>query len=63
MTPDDLAATVSEAAKALRVSRYTVYRLIESERLKPVPNLSPTRIAWRELERFVNSDNTGPTAA
>ncbi len=63
MTPEPLAYTVSEAAKALRVSRYTVYRLIESKALTPVPNLSPTRIAVQEVQRFANSTANADTAA
>lgn len=63
MSPEPLAYTVPEAARALRVSRSTVYRLLETGALKPVPNLSPTRIAVRELESFAAQTDTGPTAA
>lgn len=63
MSPEPLAYTVPEAARALRLSRSTIYRLIETKALTPIPNLSPTRIAVRELERFAAQTDTGPTAA
>lgn len=43
-------ATVAEAAKALRVSRGTVYTLIDRGHLKSINILRSRRIPWSSIE-------------
>lgn len=48
--------TVDEVAARLRVSRRSVYRLIEEGRIRPIhPVPGKTRITVRELEAYVAS--------
>ena len=50
---DKLLLRLDEAARALGVSRATLYRLIAAGRLRAVRVGRATRIPARELERFV----------
>jgi predicted DNA-binding transcriptional regulator YafY len=54
VTIDPLTVTVAEAAGAIKVSTWTIYKLIREEKLARVPHLHQCRIAVDELKRFVN---------
>jgi len=53
METPQLALTIPEAARALRVSRSTIYRLINDGLLDTVQVRSNTRIRPADLDRFL----------
>jgi len=53
--------TVSEVAAALRVSRMTIYRLIEAKRLAAIRVGHTFRIPEPALKRYLDAEET-PTA-
>lgn len=53
-TFDPLVYTINEAAAALKVSTWTIYKLVREGKLTRVPHLHQCRIAKAEIERIVN---------
>jgi len=46
--------TVDEAAEQLRISRWTIYKLIRSEELKTLTIASRRFVTSEDVERFIN---------
>jgi len=46
--------TIDEAAELLRISRWTIYKLIRSEELKTLTIASRRFVASEDMERFIN---------
>jgi excisionase family DNA binding protein len=64
-TDEQMLLTTVQAARALGISRTTVYELIKHGQLRPVHIARCCRISWAELERFVarlDAANTEPPA-
>lgn len=59
-TPADDVYTVEDGAEVLKISRSHAYELVKAGALRTIPNLTPKRIARKELERFMAE---GPTQA
>jgi excisionase family DNA binding protein len=53
LAADPLLLTPEEAAKALRVSRTTIYALMKADEVRPVHIGRSCRISRAELERYV----------
>jgi len=46
--------TIDEAAELLRISRWTIYKLIRSEELKTLTIASRRFVTSGDVERFIN---------
>ena len=46
--------TITEAAELLRISRWTIYKLIRSEELKTLTIASRRFVTSDDVERFIN---------
>ena len=62
-TPEQLLLTTTEAAELLRVSRTTVYALINAGELSPVHIGRACRISLAEIKRYVASKDRTPDPA
>lgn len=51
--------TVSEIAKAVRISRMTVYRLIESKKIPSVKFGNSYRVPKIAIEKYLNENTRG----
>ncbi|WP_442792361.1 helix-turn-helix domain-containing protein [Amycolatopsis sp. NBC_01307] len=54
-----LLLTVDEACRALRVSRWSLYRLIDSRRLSTIKIGARRLVPREELQRFIRDEQSG----